>query len=303
MYKLTLAAALAATFASSAALAADIPRKNTPPVLVSAPPAFTWTGAYLGSNLGYIQTRDKATIRAVDPTDDSTFSQIGAVGADRTRFKASGFTGGGQIGYNYQITPGSGLVVGIETDLQYTDAKRRRLATNTYSGPSRIFRNATWTDTLSNDHSDQLDYIGTVRGRIGYAFDRVLVYGTGGLAYGNVKYRGAFLDVSTWTSNVSGASISSYGLDASRSNHVQTGYAYGGGIEYAIPTDSFLNFFRASAVTLKAEYLHYDLGSRTIVARYSTDGLLKLVSSGVVTKLKNEGDIVRAGVNYKFGTF
>lgn len=303
MYKLTIAAALAATTAASAALAADLPRKSLPPVLPATPPAFTWTGAYLGLNLGYIQTHDKAATRAIDPTDNSTFLRVAAIGSDRTSLKSSGFTGGGQIGYNYQITPGSGLVVGVEADIQYTDAKRRRLATYSQTRPSRIFFNTTWTEALSNNQVDQLDYLGTVRGRIGYAFDRVLVYGTGGLAYGNVKYRGSLHETSTWTDDIYGASITSTSLHDARSSRVQTGYTYGGGIEYAIPTDNFLNFFRASAVTLKAEYLHYDLGSRTIVSRYSTDGLLKLVSSGTVTKVKNEGDIFRAGVNYKFGTF
>ena len=90
-----------------------------------------------------------------------------------------------------------------------------------------------------------LDYFGTVRGRLGYAFDRTLVYGTGGFAYG------------------SGSADRSFGGFAGNDSF-RTGWAVGGGIEYALPTDSFLNFFRSSAVTLKVEglYVNLDRGTR-----------------------------------------
>ena len=89
-----------------------------------------------------------------------------------------------------------------------------------------------------------LDFFGTVRGRIGYAFDRVLFYGTGGFAYG------------------AGGTERSFG--GFRGNDdFRTGYAAGGGIEYALPTDSFLNFFRSSAVTLKVEGLYVNLDRAT----------------------------------------
>ncbi len=89
-----------------------------------------------------------------------------------------------------------------------------------------------------------LDYFGTVRGRLGYAFDRTLVYGTGGFAYG------------------SGSADRSFGGYAGNDSF-RTGYAVGGGIEYALPTDSFLNFFRSSAVTLKVEGLYVNLDRNT----------------------------------------
>lgn len=182
MYKFGIAVAIAATTAAHAAFAADLPRKNTPPVLVAAPLAFSWTGAYLGVNLGYVQTGDKSAARAANPDDDFAVDEVVVLGAERTRLKSSGFTGGGQFGYNYQVTPGSGLVLGVETDLQYTDAKRRRIVGRTFSGPSQALPNTTLTIALSNNQSDQLDFLGTFRGRVGYAFDRVLIYGTGGLA-------------------------------------------------------------------------------------------------------------------------
>ncbi|QFR32892.1 outer membrane protein [Ancylobacter sp. TS-1] len=113
-----------------------------------------------------------------------------------------GFIGGLQAGYNWQ---GAGpLVLGVETDIQYADVS------------SGIF---------------SLDYFGTVRARIGYAFDQVLVYGTGGLAYGGGTYE-------TW------------GLSNSKN---QIGWTLGGGAEYAINNNW----------SVKGEYLYVDLGEES----------------------------------------
>ena len=70
-------------------------------------------------------------------------------------------------------------------------------------------------------------------------------------------------------------------------NKIATGYAYGGGLEYAIPTTSFVNVFHSSAVTLKAEYIRYNLGSQAL-------------GNGTV---RNTGNLVRGGINYKFDFF
>ena len=77
-----------------------------------------------------------------------------------------------------------------------------------------------------------MNFFGTVRGRLGYAFDRVLFYGTGGFAYGDGGTGG---------------------------DDFRTGYTAGGGIEYAHAHDSFFNFFKSSAVTLKVEGLYVNL--------------------------------------------
>ncbi|GJD36187.1 outer membrane protein [Methylobacterium aerolatum] len=301
MRQYTLAVAIAAVTATNA-FAADLPYRKGPPVIAPVMPAFTWTGAYIGVNAGYLDGRNKA-ITAPDGASTPLLtqylaSQFTVLGAQRTRLNGSGFTGGGQLGYNYQITPGSGLVVGIEADAQYVDAKRKRLSSYSFTQPSVAIPGGTFSDTFTYSQKDQLDFLGTVRGRIGYAFDRVLIFGTGGLAYGNVNYRGQFTDAYSWSSGISG-----YTNISSKSNNIQVGYAYGGGIEYAIPTDSFLNVFKASAVTVKAEYLHYDLGSRKIAGVFSTGGDVPSSNSSSVTKLTTNGDIFRAGLNYKFGSY
>ena len=123
-----------------------------------------------------------------------------------------------------------------------------------------------------------------------------MVYGLGGLAYGNVSYTANFL---------SPAGNLAF---AGRYDDFDTGFAYGGGIEFALPTDSFLNTFavgrylgiKYDALTVKAEYVHYDLGSRNVlVGAIPGVGL----GNGYISRFRSEGNIVRAGFNYKFGGF
>ncbi|MCJ2023633.1 outer membrane protein, partial [Methylobacterium sp. J-067] len=203
-----------------------------------------------------------------------------------------GFVGRCQIGYNFQFTPGSGVVVGIEAEAPYADfdPRRNRFSAVGASGsailPGTLVFNA---DGLSG-----LDYFGTVRGRLGYAFDRTLFYATGGFAYGSGGGR-------------------QFGTGV-RSDDFQTGYVVGGGIEYALPTDSFLNFFRSSAVTVKVEGLYVNLDrNRNVAGAFATNNLGQLVttaSQGVTVvqgpanlRRDTEFAVIRAGVNYKFGTY
>ncbi|GJE00271.1 outer membrane protein [Methylobacterium isbiliense] len=284
--------ALCLAAVGSSALAADLPRRVAPPVFAPVP-VLTWTGFYAGFNAGYafsdnpaIQTRGNNGAGAgplIGPANTNTVTNVltnrrpGVFGVQQ-----EGFTGGAQIGYNYQFTPGSGIVVGVEADAQYTDLRRTGGFVSGLGDPS-TFR-------------QQLDFLGTVRGRIGYAFDRFLVYGTGGFAYGDVGYRANFL------SNAAGNPLAYTG----GYRDMETGYAYGGGIEYALPTDSFLNVFKTSAVTLKVEYLRYDLGSRNVIVSSinpATGATFTAATGSYTSRFSTEGNLVRAGVNYKFGSF
>ncbi len=263
---------------SGAALAADLPSRVAPPVYTPPPlPVFTWTGAYFGINAGY----------AFDHHGDFHTAGLAAgnqaailSGARPATFKiaSDGFTGGGQIGYNYEIPgfggfggQGGGIVLGVEADAAYTDLNRNN---NYVSGP------------LVSNFRSGLDFLGTVRGRLGFAFGQFMIYGTGGFAYGSVDNRVNFYN---------GAGGVTF--DGSR-DRIETGYTYGGGIEYALPTSSFLNFFRSSAVTVKAEYLHYDLGRSTILINHTPLG-----AGAFSTRVSNDGDLVRVGLNYKFGSY
>lgn len=261
---------LVAPFAMSAcaAYAADLPRRLPPPVFTAPAPVFSWMGFYAGVNAGYVvDNNDRVLTTGNTPANAAAL----LAGNRPTFFRADsdGFTGGGQVGYNYQFGA-SRFVAGLEADAAYTDLDRTR----TFVGPTG----------LASQYRSSLDYLGTVRGRVGYAFDRLLVYGTGGLAYGGTSYRANFF-------GPTGALALAGGRD-----DTDIGYAVGGGVEYALPPTSFLNVVGSSAVTIKAEYLFYDLGRTTI--RVGGTG----VTGPYSARFGANGDLVRIGLNYKFGS-
>jgi outer membrane immunogenic protein len=229
--------------AALGAQAADLPRR-APPLPLPLPPAFTWTGFYAGVNAGYAFQTGSGGFT------DPTYGTV--TGGNRS----GGFAGGGQIGYNYQFTPGSGFVVGVETDIQGTAFAKADAA---YLGTTPYY-----------SVRPRLDYFGTVRGRLGYAFDRVLIYGTGGFAYG-------------------GGSRSSYAASYPYTlpGTDRTGYAAGGGIEYA--------FTEKLSAKVEALYLHLDRGFTGTT--YYSAGVPAYYGAG---KQDSGFALVRAGVNYRF---
>ena len=280
---------------STTAFAADLPSRRAPPVYVPPPPpAFTWSGFYAGVNVG----------GGFDSYSNYGLAGInaGAVNAifgngNRPGFistDASGVVGGGQIGYNFQLNQGlignalsgfgstlspitglfglgasSGPVAGIEADADATGIRQ------TFSS----FGNNNNITTAQS----RLNFLATVRGRVGYGFGNLLVFGTGGFAYGGVNNNLALI-------NGTGTTVGFGGV-----NRIQTGYTFGGGVEYAIPTSSFLNVFKSSAVTVKVEYLHYVLGDN-VGSIVTTGG----AANAYTVRVQNNGNIVRAGLNYKF---
>ena len=271
---------------TAVASAADLPRRAAPPVFIPVP-VFTWTGFYFGINAGYgfdagNSVGNTFAVPRGGPGTNAAPLFVSTPGTTATFSESSqeGFVGGGQIGYNYQFTPGAGLVVGVEADAQYVDFGRNR---NNAFISGALLNNFTVNDPRG---LASLDYFGTVRGRIGYAFDRVLFYGTGGFAYG------------------AGSTDRSFG--GFRGNDsFRTGYAAGGGVEYALPTDSFLNFFKSSAVTLKVEglYVNLDRGNginNTLVVNGSGTPVFFANGAG---RRSDEFAVIRAGLNYKFGSY
>lgn len=284
---------------STTASAADFPRRIAPPSFTYVP-VFSWDGIYAGVNAGYAWSNDRSTNRALDPADVTTIRRIAGLGVNRVDQETNGFAGGGQVGYNVQLTPGAGIVLGIEADAQYTDLKSRRSAS--FSDTS-VNGALTSTDRFAAVSNKELEFLGTVRGRLGYAMDRFMIYGTGGLAYGSVNYRGTTTDNSTVTGAGGGVVFAQALVTDGGLSKLQTGYAYGGGIEYALPDNSFLHFFRSGATTVKVEYLHYDLGERTVVGITNRVPAVGTGQPTVLTRVRTDGNIVRAGINYKFRTF
>jgi outer membrane immunogenic protein len=193
MKKLLLSSALFIA-AISTASAADLPVKAPPPPV----PAFTWTGFYIGLNVG-------GKWAAVD----DTLSAAALTGVSSVAFGSStnsSWIAGGQVGYNWQ-SPGSLWVVGLEGDI---DAQRlhRDLAVATAIGPFVA------GDTVSLEG----DWQASLRGRIGYAaWDRALLYGTLGLAFTHVKGTFGLVGIGTFTDD-----------------HTLIGGTVGAGLEYAI---------------------------------------------------------------------
>ncbi len=283
-YLLASTALIAFTASATAADLRARPYTKAPPM---AAPIFTWTGGYFGVNAGYVDgsTRFSDTVGDLPNNNAALAAGLRPFG---TRVRDNGFTGGGQIGYNYQFGAGMGLVLGIEADAAYTDLNRVQTLSNTTNFGPLVTPGAPLT-TRVNEYRGGLDFLGTVRGRIGYAFDRFMIYGTGGFAYGGVDNQVTFFIPNGTTPFFQGGQ-----------SGIQTGYAYGGGFEYAVSPDSFfnrLNLFNSSAVTVKFEYLHYDLGDSRIAIPGVNGG-----PGNYSARVRNDGDLVRAGLNFKFGS-
>jgi outer membrane immunogenic protein len=222
-YFLASCLGLGALLAAQCAGAADL---SVAP-LYKAPPsqvsqAYNWTGFYIGANGGGGWGR--------------SWWRDNATGTD-----LSGGLVGGTAGYNWQMGK---AVVGLEGDLDW--ARLQGTATSPLC-PNGCSTSDTW--------------LSTVRGRVGYSFDRIMPYVTGGLAVGDIR-----------------ASVPGFAGGSS----TNAGWTVGGGIEFALPGNW----------TAKAEYLHVDLGS------FNCGSACGGVPNDNVSM---HNDIVRAGVNYRFG--
>jgi opacity protein-like surface antigen/outer membrane protease len=238
------------TTAGAADYAVPVAIREAP---VAAPVAYGWTGGYVGAQAGYSFGDNTATF--------TFFPDVfGAFGLPpTTSLRSGGVTGGLQWGYNYQIGK---VVLGTESDISWVDR--------------RAGAGATGFDLAGTPFSSvmiqKLDWLGTSRVRLGVTpFDRLLVYATGGVAYGHVT-AGTTMSFPTIT----------YLNEQSR---LQVGWTAGAGAEYAF----------TNALSAKIEYLYYDLGGATVV------GLPNPINPPFETHTHFDmtGHVVRAGLNYK----
>jgi outer membrane immunogenic protein len=260
--------ASAAILVAGSAFAADLPARVAAPAPYIAAPIFTWTGFYVGLNAGAGFNKSSGHNYygyAVDPTNFYGFNNNSSNNA--------GFTGGAQAGYNMQF---GSFVAGVETDINYIDRNKgftgivpTGLADGTYYAVSRGKDN---------------NYFGTVRGRLGYAFDRALIYVTGGLAYGGNSGSGAVYRYNS-LGGVPGVGTA---VSYTGGNSSSIGWTLGAGLEYAF----------SNAWSVKAEYLHVDLGSNS--RTFVTSGVGVTPVTGTVLRSENRFDVVRAGLNYRF---
>ncbi len=158
---------------------------------------FSWTGFYAGLNAGYSWSDSNSistsasTVELCSPAPPGSCGFLPAASAAAAAgasgvwpVNTDGFIAGGQAGYNFQIS--NKLVAGVEADIQMMPGSDRASATTVTPGP---FPGGP-VSNISTDLSvtKAIDYLGTLRGRLGYLVTpAVLVYGTGGFAYGGVK--------------------------------------------------------------------------------------------------------------------
>ncbi len=169
------------------------------------------------------------------------------------------FRGGAQLGYNWQYDR---IVLGIEADVQGASVGGATTTTTLSLPPTG------GGITLRSDNT--LDAFATVRGRVGAAFDRVLIYGTGGYAIGRNTFNGSTDALFV----LNGQVISTH--ETRHDSAIFQGWVAGGGIEYAV----------AEKWSVKAEYLHFDFGTKTTLDNN--------------TDIKLDFDLLRLGVNYRF---
>lgn len=212
---------------TSWAFAADMPAGPAPippPVYAPTPPPFSWTGIYVGANGGYGFADASLTIGGVTGLAPASLS---------------GFAGGGQIGGNYQL----GIVVlGVEGDFDAADQ------TNSFTA-------------LGATITEKIPWEGTVRGRIGAAFDRLLVYATGGVGFGEFTASAAIPGIGSLSASKSSAAL-----------------VVGGGVEVGI-TNNF---------SARVEYLYLDTGNVPL----TTIG-------GTSVAGRVQDNLVRAGLNFR----
>jgi outer membrane immunogenic protein len=261
--RVALAAGLAGTMALSSlpVLADGMPpqpyQRYAPPRYNSvkdAPPqdSFSWTGFYVGGNVGASWTDSSAKFANVPVP-------IVGGGDGNYALDETGIVGGLHAGYGLQI---SQVVVGVEGDMSFLGGSKssRAVAINQVMFPG-------FSETVSSE----TNWIGTLRGRLGWAYNSFLFYATGGLAWGDVKAR--------FDANQAGVSSAWYST-----SNIEQGWALGGGVEWAVTNN----------VIVRGEFMHIDLGSTTL--NTPVNG----TSFATSTRFDNRFNILRAGVSYKF---
>jgi outer membrane immunogenic protein len=308
MKKLAIGAVAVVALIGTPVLAADLnkPVYKAPP---PAPPApvYTWTGWYVGLNAGWIGSDDNVNTNAVVTSfssDPTTATTLAAAATNQLTDRASGFLGGGQVGYNYQFA--SNLLAGFEADIQGSSLRGTSNTSNSVLTNLDVVPNGgNWNTTTAV--SSHLNYLGTVRARVGViVWPTLLMYGTGGFAYGGVSSNtsmGINATVNATGAPGQGEPVGSPvvgvapGFTSGSFSGTRTGWTAGAGLEWM-----FLPNWSA-----KLEYLHYDLGSATYgTGGYSVavgptdlpgDGIAAISTS---TTEQFRGDIVRVGLNYLF---
>jgi outer membrane immunogenic protein len=256
------AAALLAGSLAGSAYAADLPLKAAPPVEV-----YNWTGGYIGGNVGGAFA--SSTINGFSGGPGTAAFFAGGLPATFTP-NAGGVLGGAQIGYNWQVS--AAWVVGLETDIQGSSYRGWTTLTSAPAGAP--------FSTYFEEHGD---WFGTVRGRVGFLVGpNVLIYGTGGFAYGQAE--------ASFSSLASGFTLATCpaGLPCAAGSTSSTRYGWTAGVGSELMVSQHW--------TVRLEYLYLDLGNQSVIA--TTPAIVPPVSFTSTNPFRE--NILRAGFNYKF---
>lgn len=267
--KRIIVASIAVLAVTSSTYAADLGAPYAP-----TPVPYSWTGFYVGANGGYAMGDQKGQLYSSPCLIGCALTPDTANFPDKSNVDINGGFGGGQIGYNWQV---GHLLIGLETDFDWGSIKGSGTFNGVNSGGWE------WDKRLDA----KVDWFGTVRGRFGYTVTpTLLLYGTGGFAYG----QDSMGETVTQHSGVGGPV---YVSGVGSFDETRVGWTAGAGFEYALSNNW----------SLKGEYLHVDLGNRT--SRYvgnifSQSGVSQGAwgQDGFNSKLSL--DAFKAGVNYKF---
>jgi outer membrane immunogenic protein len=253
MKRILIASALALA-AGGQALAADLPppppMPRAPATYIPVAPYYNWTGFYIGGNLGAAFT-------------SASFSDT--LGSTFTNSSNTTFLGGGQVGVNYEFW--GGVVVGAEAMFDWAPNQNNTVTATLPAAAPGALSGATATATINNR------WLSTATGKLGYAWDRVLLYGKGGGAW-----------VGQYNSNLTAAGVP-FTLSSSSNNNL--GWTAGVGVEWA-----FWGTWSA-----RAEYDYIALNNQTYNVTAAGGGAVL----DTITAKTRTINMVTAGVNYKFG--
>lgn len=252
MRRLVVALLGATVLSVTAAQAADMPVKAP---VYKPPPVFNWTGFYIGGYVG------GAWGTHTTVTDLNGYNAVGSWDTGR----GSSFIGGGTIGYNWQPV-GAPWLFGLEGEFGYLRVSR--------TDPDPI---SPGLDTSAEDRVG--DWYGMITGRLGYSWDRFLVYAKGGAAFVGLH---AAIDDNCNTGACGGLLINA------STNKTEATWTVGGGLEYAL----------GSNWSIKGEYMYIGIDKTLTTCGVSSGG-------GTFCWDHKFGGVHTAkfGVNYRFGTY
>jgi outer membrane immunogenic protein len=244
MRKLVMIAASAAIASMGGANAADLGRGGAKDDIYSPAPAFSWTGFYIGGNGGYGWA--------------SEHQQVLDAAVAHMDFEPEGAVAGGQIGVNWQPRAGGGLVIGAEGSLEWADITDRT--------PYDPMGGA----VSHHENRTDLRGLGDISGRLGFALDRTLIYGKGGVAWGQFDHSSVV-----------------HGMNFTSRTDDRVGWLVGGGVEFAFSPNW----------SAKVEYNYVDFGTGTYALINPVNG--RVAQSVDYTDTVN---VIKGGVNYRFGS-